>query len=115
MSHVPTRFKQRGRVGKWLLKEAMAPMLPADVLHRPKTGFEVPLRAWLRGPLRGEMRDLLAPERLARRGLFDPVAVERLIDANEAGTRDATFTLFSLMCIEMWCGRYLDDVAPVSW
>ncbi len=112
VSHVPTRFKQRGRVGKWLLKEAMAPMLPADVLHRPKTGFEVPLRAWLRGPLRAEMRDLLAPERLARRGLFDPGAVERLIEANEEGTRDATFTLFSLMCIEMWCGRYLDGAAP---
>ena len=49
---LPPAFKQRGATGKWILKRAMEPYLPHNVIYRPKTGFGAPLRHWLRHELR---------------------------------------------------------------
>lgn len=113
-STLPTAFKQRGKEGKWILKKAMEPFLPHDVIYRPKSGFGVPLRRWLRGDLKHLMRDLLSAENLARRGLFDPQAVATLIYKDERGEIDASYTMLSLMCIEIWCRLFVDGIRP-SW
>ncbi|WP_375175165.1 asparagine synthase (glutamine-hydrolyzing) [Pseudooceanicola sp.] len=105
---VPHAFKQKGRVGKWIFKKAMEPYLPHDVIYRPKAGFGAPLRRWLQGPLRELMQDLLSPDTLTRRGLFDASAVQRMIEDNLAGRRDASYTILSLMCIELWCRQQVD-------
>ena len=107
-ARIPARAKQRGRSGKWVLKQAMQPFLPADIIHRPKSGFGAPIRRWFRGELRPLLRDTLSEERLRRRGLFDPTAVQRLILANEKGTVDAAYLLLSLLNIELWCDAFLD-------
>ncbi|MEB3200910.1 MAG: asparagine synthase-related protein [Synechococcaceae cyanobacterium] len=105
---LPATFKQRGACGKWVLKQAMAPLLPARVIHRPKAGFGAPLRRWLRGELRPLLQDLLSPASLARRGLFAPAPVQALIRADAEGLVDGSYTLLSLMCIELWCRHCLD-------
>lgn len=105
---IPTCFKQRGSEGKWVLKKAMEPYLPKDVIYRPKSGFGAPLRRWMRFELREMLGDVLGDASLRRRGLFDPVAVQKLIAANDAGQVDASYTLLSLMCIELWCQRFMD-------
>jgi asparagine synthase (glutamine-hydrolysing) len=107
-ARVPTAFKQRGAVGKWVLKEAMAADLPADVIHRPKTGFGAPLRRLLRQELKEVVSDLLSESSLRQRGLFDPAAVQRLIQRHEVGSVDAAYTIFALLCMEIWCRTYLD-------
>jgi asparagine synthase (glutamine-hydrolysing) len=107
-ARIPSQYKQRGREGKWVLKKAMEPYLPHHVIYRPKSGFGAPLRRWLRVELRDWLGDTLSPERLHRRGLFDPLAVQRLIQANEEGKFDASYTLLSLACIEIWCRRFID-------
>ena len=107
-ARIPTKFKQRGFEGKWVLKKAMEPYLPHDVIYRPKTGFGAPLRRWMRFELRELLNDLLSTQSLNRRGLFDPSAVQKLIQDNDSGRSDAAYTLFSLMCIEIWCRRFLD-------
>lgn len=111
-ARIPDRFKQRGRVGKWVLKKAMEPYLPQDVIHRPKTGFGAPLRRWMRHELREMLGDLLSESSLRRRGLFDPAAVRQLIADNDAGRRDGAYTLLSLLCIEIWCRRFVDRAVP---
>jgi asparagine synthase (glutamine-hydrolysing) len=110
-SRIPDRFKQRGKDGKWVLKKAMEAYLPHDVIYRPKTGFGVPLRRWIRNELRELLGDLLSTESLKRRGLFNPEAVHELITANENGRVDASYTLLSLLCIEIWCRRFIDQQA----
>ncbi len=107
-ARIPPRFKQRGKEGKWVFKKAMEPYLPHDVIYRPKSGFGAPLRKWMRDELRPLVGDLLGPASLARRGLFDPVAVQRLIEANQAGRIDASYTLLSLLAVEVWCRRFVD-------
>lgn len=105
---IPLHLKQRGQEGKWVLKKAMEPYLPHDVIYRPKTGFGAPLRRWMRHELKELLGDLLSVASLKRRGLFDPVAVHKLIAANQAGRVDGAYTLFSLLCIEIWCRRFMD-------
>jgi asparagine synthase (glutamine-hydrolysing) len=107
-ARVPSEFKQRGKTGKWVFKKAMEPYLPHDVIYRPKSGFGAPIRRWMRHELRPLVGDLLGESSLRRRGLFDPAAVSRLIEANQEGRVDASYTLLSLLAIEIWCRRFVD-------
>lgn len=108
-ARIPSQFKQRGRVGKWVLKKAMEPLLPHDVIYRPKTGFGSPLRRWLRHDLRELVDDATSPDVLRRRGIFDPDSVAALRAADEAGRIDAAYPIFSAVCIEWWCRRFVDS------
>jgi asparagine synthase (glutamine-hydrolysing) len=107
-TEVPSGMKQRGRVGKAIFKRAMEPFLPRDVIYRPKMGFGAPLRRWLRTELRSTVDDTLAPSALRRRGFFDPAAVQRLIESDRAGQVDGSYTIFALMCFELWCRSFAD-------
>jgi len=111
---VPTRLKQRGTVGKAIFKRAMEPYLPRDVIYRPKTGFGAPLRRWLRQELRPMVEDTLSDDALRRRGIFSPAAVRRLIALDAQGRVDGSYTIFALMCIELWFRRFIDAPAAAS-
>lgn len=104
---VPAHFKQRGRVGKAVLKRAMEPYLPRSAVYRPKTGFGAPLRRWLRHELRALVDDTLSASAVRQRGIFDPGAVKRLVDLDRRGAVDAAYTIFALMTVELWCRRFL--------
>jgi len=54
------------------------------------------------------LNDVLSPESLKRRGLFDPVAVQELLRAHDSGRLDAAYTLLALVCVELWCRAFLD-------
>jgi asparagine synthase (glutamine-hydrolysing) len=106
-ARIPSSMKQKGRLSKAILKKAMEPLLPHDVIYRPKTGFGAPLRRWLNQELRPMVDDVLSEETLRRRGLFDPEAVRRLVALDRAGRVDGSYTIFSLLCIETWCRLFL--------
>lgn len=111
---IPSFMKQAGRVGKPLFKRAMEPYLPHDVIYRPKTGFGVPLRRWLRTELRDLVGDILSPLAIRDRGFFDEVAVARLIDRDRRGFIDGSYTIFALLSFELWCRSFV-DVAPHAY
>jgi len=108
-NRIPSELKQRGMEGKWILKKAMEPFLPHNVIYRKKTGFGAPIRSWLQKELRDLSYELLSTSSLANRGLFNPPAVQNLLKNNLRGSIDASYTIFSLMCIEIWCRKF-DDV-----
>ncbi|MEA9997370.1 asparagine synthase (glutamine-hydrolyzing) [Pseudomonas sp. 10B1] len=105
---LPSGLKQKGRTGKWIFKKAMEPYLPHDVIYRPKTGFGVPLRNWLQGRLKPLVDEVLSPISLRNRGIFDADAVADLVKADRSGRIDAAYTLFGIVCMELWCKQYLD-------
>jgi asparagine synthase (glutamine-hydrolysing) len=106
------RMKQRGTTGKFVFKRAMESELPASVIYRGKTGFGAPLRQWMRGQLKPRVDELLSAQSVRARGLFDPEAVRKLIEVDRAGKADASYTIFSLMCIELWCRIFVDPPTP---
>ncbi|MGH7703157.1 MAG: asparagine synthase-related protein, partial [Gemmatimonadales bacterium] len=110
-TRVPSRFKQQGSVGKAILKKAMEPCLPREVIYRAKTGFGAPLRRWLSGELSGRVDELLSVSAIRRRGLFDPQAVRQLVEQDRAGRVDGAYTVFALMCTELWCRMFVDATA----
>ena len=107
-ARIPDKFKQKGGTGKWVLKKAMESYLPKEVIYRPKTGFGAPLRTWIKHDLRELLRDILSPDSLNKRGLFSAQVVQKLILDNDTNKVDASYTLFSLLCIEIWCRHYID-------
>ena len=92
---------------KRFLRQAFRDLLPPPLLRRPKHGFRVPLREWLRGPLRGRARELLSPAALQAHGLFDPKGVGELMDQHESGLHDRSSELFTLLVFQAWYGRWM--------
>ena len=108
-ARIPPQMKQKGRVGKAIFKQAMLPLLPPEVIYRKKSGFGAPLSQWLRNDLRDLVEDTLSEHRLRDRGIFDPEAVRNLIELQRTNSVDGTYTLFSVMCIELWMRMFVDD------
>jgi asparagine synthase (glutamine-hydrolysing) len=105
VASIPPRMKFRGAEMKYILKRAARDILPPVVLERKdKMGFPVPLHLWAKNGLRRFAQDILLSRNCRERGLFDPAAVQRLID-NEAsfGRR-----LWGLLNIELWFRRFID-------
>ncbi len=109
---LPDGYKQRGTHGKWVLKQAMKPSLPSEVLERPKTGFGVPLRQWLRNQLAPVKRELLSKSSLRSRGVFEPDRVHELMEADRRGEVDAAYVILQLMSFELWCRMFVDPRRP---
>jgi asparagine synthase (glutamine-hydrolysing) len=101
-----TPLKVRGLAKKRLLRRALAPLLPKEVLRGPKQGFSIPVAAWLRGPLQGFARDVLAAETLGRQGWFDPATVTALLDRHCVGEEDLSRQLWGLIAFTLWFDRY---------
>ena len=84
---LPVKHKVRGFSKKRLLRKAMEPLLPHEIVHGKKRGFSIPAAAWLRGELEPFARETLSPETIRRQGFLQPDVVTRLIDDHVAGPR----------------------------
>ena len=104
---MPGSLKIRNGERKFVLKQALRGILPDSILTRRKEGFSIPMKNWLRGPLAPLMDDLLSPERLRARGLFEPAEVQRRIADHKSGRENHAHTLFSLMVFERWAEALL--------
>ncbi|MFN7484798.1 MAG: XrtA/PEP-CTERM system amidotransferase [Betaproteobacteria bacterium] len=108
LATLPMGLKIQGQEGKLLLKKAMEPRLPADVLYRPKMGFSVPLARWFRGPLKQRVREAVLGERLADTGWFDTQYLRHLVDAHTSGQRDYSAPLWTILMFE----AFLRQIEP---
>jgi asparagine synthase (glutamine-hydrolysing) len=101
-----TPLKVRGLAKKRLLRRALAPLLPREVVRGRKQGFSIPVAAWLRGPLQGFAREVLSPQNVARQGWLDPATVTGLLDSHCAGREDLSRQLWGLIAFTLWFDRY---------
>jgi asparagine synthase (glutamine-hydrolysing) len=107
-SRMPADLKLHGFKRKYILKRALEKLLPRDVIWRRKAGFGAPIRSWLRGPLRPLVAELLSAETIARRGLFRPEEVKRIVDLNLTGREDLNLQVFQLLNLELWHRQFMD-------
>ena len=104
---LPLSLKLRGLRSKFLLRRALRGLLPEGILRRRKKGFGVPVAEWFRGPVKEQLLETLAPERLRREGLFDPSEVGRLVGDHLAGRADNRKQLWTLFAFQAWHEGYL--------
>lgn len=90
-------LKLKGREGKYIFKKALEPMLPNDILYRKKMGFAVPLAGWFRGPLKEKVRENILGSQMMDSGLFNRKYLETLVQDHQAGLRDYSAPIWTLM------------------
>ena len=97
---LPTNLKLSGGSGKHILKEALRPVLPEEVLFRSKMGFAVPLDMWFRGSLKERMTAALEGDGLAGSGIFDTDALRTISHQHRTGRRDYSAVLWALLMFD---------------
>lgn len=103
---LPRPLRVRGFAKKRLLRRALAPLLPKEVVQGRKQGFSVPVAAWLRGPLQPFAREVLSVATLERQGCLDPATVQGVLDRHTSGREDLSRQLWGLMAFTLWFDRY---------
>jgi asparagine synthase (glutamine-hydrolysing) len=109
-ARLPSNFKVKGNTSKYILKKAIADLVPADNMHRPKQGFAVPVGPWLRGELKEFLADHILSAQFQSRGLFKPGEVQRLFDDHQRGAGDHAHHLWTLLMLELWFREFIDNV-----
>ena len=105
---LPVDLKRRGNDGKYLLKQAVAGLLPHEVLTRKKMGFGLPVEHWFRNELRGMTEDLLLSGAGLTRGLFDMKLIRRMRDEHLSGHAAWHDQLWNLLMLELWFQTFTD-------
>ena len=105
---LPTRHKVRGLSKKVLLRKAVEPLLPKQIVHGRKRGFSIPAAAWLRGELEPFARDTLSADTLRRQGFFHHETVTRLLDEHVQGDQDWSRQLWGLLAFTLWRERHVE-------
>ena len=107
---LPRRMKVRRLAKKRLLRDAVASMLPREIVHGRKQGFSIPAAAWLRGDLEPFAREMLSAEKLRDQGFFQPEVVTGLIDRHVARKEDLSRQIWGLLMFSLWHDRYVAQV-----
>ncbi|RDV03137.1 asparagine synthase (glutamine-hydrolyzing) [Undibacter mobilis] len=112
VSRIPAGIRTRRNGLKYLLRKAVAPLLPESLLTAPKRGFTIPFGKWLRGPLRPMVEDLLAPDRLTRQGFFSRSFYDNYVMPHLGGRADHTHRIWAAIMFQLWHQRFVE--APLS-
>jgi len=107
--HTSFRLKLHGGASKWVLRRAVADMIPSSILGRRKVGFDTPAHVWMRDRHRGFIRELLLSRKARERGFYDSRAIEHLLDRPRS---PFWFDIvWKLASIEAWASLFLDQNA----
>ncbi len=99
---LPASFKARAGHPKWLLKQLLGKLVPAELFDRPKMGFGIPVGSWLRGPLVDWAESLLSPSALHAQGFLNTQLVRQAWDAHKNGQQDLQFQLWNVLMFQSW-------------
>jgi asparagine synthase (glutamine-hydrolysing) len=88
--------------GKLVLRDVLGRHVPTTLTDRPKLGFDPPIDAWLRGPLRAWADELLAPDRVGAGGWLDPGPVRARWREHQSGARRWDYALWTVLSFVAW-------------
>lgn len=106
-SALPVNMKLRRYTGKYLLKKTMLRELPAEIVNRPKKGFNIPVAKWINGELSELVGDMLSNEALKKHNLFNEKYVHNLLSEHKNHKKDHRKLLWTLMSFQLWHDKYI--------
>ena len=104
---LPPRMKHRNGQGKYVLRQAVRDILPAEILNRPKQGFGTPMVEWLRGPFGQRAQETVRRSTLIERGALELAPVNRLFEEHRAGRLDWSYHLWNVYNVCAWHDRWV--------
>jgi asparagine synthase (glutamine-hydrolysing) len=109
---IPLALKIRDGQSKWVLRQILDRHVPPALTDRPKTGFAMPLDAWLRGPLRPWAESLLDRRRLRDEGFLDATVVHTHWMTHLSGRKNLSDQLWNVLMFQAWLDARRCDTAP---
>jgi asparagine synthase (glutamine-hydrolysing) len=106
VARMPGHLKVRGLQKKFLFRKAVAPWVPEGHLHRRKQGFSIPLGAWLKGPLKPMLSDLVESRESRESPWLNHTAVRKLVEEHLAGKQNHEIRLWAIICFQEWKRQY---------
>ncbi len=100
VASIPSAMKLRGATGKYIFKKAMEPLLPEEILYRPKQGFAVPLAQWFRRDLREQAYELVVANN--RDGILESGFLKHIWKQHQAGVFDRSAYLWTVLMFRKW-------------
>lgn len=100
-------LKLRGLSTKWIFKKTMEHLLPEENIYRPKQGFSIPIKHWLRTELKNLMLEYLSEKRITEEGYFNYAVVKEMVEAHLKGRKNYSHQLWALLVFEIWKENYL--------
>jgi len=112
-TRLPTSLKIRERLGKYLLRKVLYKYVSEDLVHRPKKGFSMPIKVWLRGGLRDWAEALLDERRLREEGYFNPAPIRKKLEEHMSGKGDWHYHLWDALMFQAWLEGVTDETSSV--
>ena len=108
MYKLPDNYLIHKNNKKRILKDTFCDMLPDNFFNSPKSGFEIPVGEWFRGPLKEDLLLTLNSASLQQSGLFNIDYVQKLTAEHIAGKADHARQLWTLYCFQKWFKKNID-------
>lgn len=103
---IPPDYKLKGNTTKYILKKVAERYLPNDVIYRSKAGFGAPVRKWVTEDLSELIQERLSEVNLRNQMIFNPSAVQKLINENRNGEIDASYSIWAILAIDSWIRQF---------
>jgi asparagine synthase (glutamine-hydrolysing) len=105
---IPAELKINDRMTKYIFKKAAERLLPKEVVYRPKQGFAVPVKTWIRRDWTEMSHELVLGSRAQSRRLFNPGFLKNIMSEHRWGRRDHSYLIWTLMILELWFREMID-------
>lgn len=103
---IPEHLKIKKGETKYILKKVAERYLPKEIIYRKKTGFGAPIRQWLKDDLKPIINEQLGEDKLREQGIFNPETIHKIIEMNDMGEEDFSYTIWSLLAIQSWLRQF---------
>lgn len=110
LSQLPSSFKIRDGVNKWLLKQVVHRYIPKELMERPKKPFIAPLMVWFKDDLKEQLKYYLSESSLSKTGVFDHAPIIKLREEYLAGKKVNYQKLWQVLMFQLWYNQWIEKL-----
>lgn len=107
-ARLPSQYKMKNLIKKFILKKALRGLIPQANIRRKKMGFGVPIGKWFAGDMRGFLSTTLLSQKAQGRGYFNPAIISDMLKRHIARQTDYSFQLWAILMLELWHQQIMD-------
>ncbi|MDP2683947.1 MAG: asparagine synthase (glutamine-hydrolyzing) [bacterium] len=108
-SKIPAKYKYHNGQGKYILRRALNPLLPKEIINKKKQGFSTPDGSWYRGKSINYIKNIILDKKSLSRNYFNPKYIKNIIDEHSAGKVNHRLLIWSLLSFEWWNRIFIDQ------